>query len=232
MKTIKHNINKWLGKTCLAVLGLAFAINTTHAQTQNNIWSLTPYYYDNVNGQNYGFPQGPNPSQDYAGQVATNVHNAMQDADGKLLFFMVDDRVYDKDGYLIDYVYSNIVAIKGTAEIAFVPDPVNCQKYFIIAAGRQNYSVGFSNKIPYIATLDLSQPNNYYPSRFGVLEYSNSGTATSIAAITPGFVVENSKQGGVFIAASKLRNDNSLSFWPGRMRLLSFYHSQMCYVAL
>ncbi|MCO5268750.1 MAG: T9SS type A sorting domain-containing protein [Brumimicrobium sp.] len=203
MKTIKYNINKWLSKSCLAIFGLVATIGNTNAQSQNNVWSLAPNYFKN--GQPFSFPNG----FDYSGQPASNVHNAMQDANGNLLFFMVDDQVFDKDGYLIDYVYSNSVAVKGTAEIAFVPDPVNCQKYYIIAAGRQNYSVGFSNKIPYIATLDLAQPNNYYPSRFGVLEYTNSGTAMDIAAITPGFVVEGTKQGGVFIAASKIRNDNS-----------------------
>jgi len=156
MKTIKHKTNKWLGKTFLAITA---TVNTVQAQTQNNIWSLSPNYYDNDNGQPFSLPQGPNAGFDYSGLPATNVHNAMQDANGNLLFFMVDDQVFDKDGYLIDYVYSNNVAVKGTAEIVFVPDPVNCQKYYIVATGRSTYSVGFSNKIPYLATLDLSQTN-------------------------------------------------------------------------
>ncbi len=37
--------------------------------------------------------------------------------------------------------YNSGVQVKGTAEIAFVPDPANCQRYYIIAAGRQNYAV-------------------------------------------------------------------------------------------
>jgi len=209
MKT-KNNINKWLGKSCLAVVGFSVVISTTQAQSQNNVWSLAPNYYNNVTIPS--LPNGPNPGLDYSGQAASNVHNAMQDANGNLLFFMVDDQIFDKDGYLIDYVYSNSIAVKGTAEIAFVPDPVNCQKYYIIAAGRQNYAVGQSDKLPYLATLDLSQPNNYYPSRLGVLEYTNSGTSSSIASITPNFTGWNQssgKQGGCFVAASKVRNDNS-----------------------
>lgn len=209
MKTIKYNINKLLGKTCLAILGLTATVNTVQAQTQNNVWSLSPNYYNNGLSTPFTLPQGLTNGFDYSGQTASNVHNAMQDANGNLLFFMVDDQVFDKDGYLIDYVYYNSVPIKGTAEIAFVPDPVNCQKYYIIAAGRSLYSEGASNKIPYVATLDLSQPNTYNPSRYGALDFTITGTASSIASITPGFVVEPDKQGGVFIAASKLRSDNS-----------------------
>lgn len=208
MKTKKYNMNKLLGRICLAILGFTATINTV--QAQNNVWSLAPNYY--TTGTPIGLPQGLNPGFDYSGQNASNVHNAMQDANGNLLFFMVDDQIFDKDGYLIDYVYSNNVAVKGTAEIAFVPDPANCQKYYIIAAGRVNYAVGVSDKLPYLAILDLSQPNTYYPTRFGALEYTSTGTASSIASITPNFTGWNqsdAKQGGCFVAASKVRSDNS-----------------------
>jgi hypothetical protein len=212
-KTKRFYLKSLLAKTTLATLGLIVGSQTNlNAQSQNNVMSIAPSYYNNVTV--LGLPNGPNSGFDYSGQAASNVHNAMQDANGNLLFFMVDNYVYDKDGYLIDEVadYSSGVQVKGTAEIAFVPDPENCQKYYIIAAGRQNYAVGFSDKLPYLATLDLSQPNIYYPSRFGILEYTNSGTASSIAAITPNFTGWNQsfgKQGGCFVAASKVRNDNS-----------------------
>jgi hypothetical protein len=207
MKKLKNNLTKWFCKTCLTIIGFTTIINMVQAQTQNNVLCLAPNYYKN--GQPFSLPQGPNNGLNYAGETAENCHNAMQDANGNLLFFMVDDKLYDKDGYLIDYVYSDNVQVKGTSEITFVPDPVNCQKYYIIAAGRSIYGENFTNKIPYLAILDLSVPNTYYASRFGALEITPTGTAKNLGTSTPGFIQNPVKQGYVFAAASKLRNDNS-----------------------
>ena len=73
-----------------------------HAQTQNDFWSLPPNYYVNSSGSYLSLPTGPVPGQDYQGQAAMHSHNAMQDANGNLLFFVIDGYVYDKDGYLMD----------------------------------------------------------------------------------------------------------------------------------
>ncbi len=82
-------------------------------KAQNHIWSLP--------GQSLKFPLGtgfpqlqplPIPlispwPEYYQGQQANYSHNAMQDAQGNLLFFIVDDKLYDKDGYLIDQLMLN-----------------------------------------------------------------------------------------------------------------------------
>ncbi|MCF8445079.1 MAG: T9SS type A sorting domain-containing protein [Crocinitomicaceae bacterium] len=203
MKKLKNNLTKLFSKTCLTFVGLTSVINLTLAQSQNNVLSLAPNYLKNSTP--FNLPQGPNNGLNYAGEQAESCHNAMQDANGNLLFFMVDDKLYDKDGYFIDYVAWNNIQVKGTSEIVFVPDPVNCQKYYIIAAGRAVYDASFTSKTPFIAILDLSVPNIFSPGRFGALELSSSGTAAKL----PYYNQISIKDGSVYIAASKLRNDNS-----------------------
>ncbi len=202
MKTIKKNTTKFISRFFLSIVGLS-TIFSAQGQTQNNVLSLAPNYYEN--GQIFNLPLGPNNGLNYAGEPAESCHNAMQDANGNLLFFMVDDKLYDKDGYFIDYVAWNNIQVKGTSEIVFVPDPVNCQKYYIIAAGRAIYDASFASKTPFIAILDLSLTNIYSPGRFGALELSSSGTAAKL----PYYNQISVKDGSVYIAASKLRNDNS-----------------------
>lgn len=205
MKKLKNNLTKWLNKFNIIILGFTTVLNTLQAQTQNNVWSLAPNYYNNDIGSPYNLPQGPNNGLNYAGEQAESCHNAMQDANGELLFFMVDDKLYDKDGYLIDYVAWHNIQVKGTSEIVFIPDPVNCQKYYIIAAGRAVYDPSFTNKTPFIAILDLSLTNVYSSSRFGALELFSSGTAAKL----PYYNQNENKDGFVYIASSNLRNDNS-----------------------
>ena len=83
--------------------------------TQNTIWSLPPNYIEHTQfgpvsqplpiptdafSPGSGFPNDPNDLSDgYDGQISEYSHNAMQDASGNILFFIVDDKVYNKDGY-------------------------------------------------------------------------------------------------------------------------------------
>lgn len=144
MKTKFIYFKKLLAKTTLAVVGLAAALGTTYAQTQNDFWSLPPNRFINSIGIYGPLPQGPIPGQDYKGEQAQHVHNAMQDANGNLLFFVVDGKVFDKDGYLIDEMYNNSFGyIPGGQEICLVPDPGNCQRYYIFSSSQGNYSKPF-----------------------------------------------------------------------------------------
>lgn len=96
-----------------------FTILNINAQTQNNVWSLPPNYYNNATTQS--LPIGGISSFDYQGEQALYAHNAMQDANGNLLFFVLDGKIYDKDGYFIDEMYhSSYGTILGGQEIAIV----------------------------------------------------------------------------------------------------------------
>jgi hypothetical protein len=198
MKQLKN----WLTKLFTALAILIAMSRGLYAQTQNNVWSLPPYYLNHVSGLVHALPLGPNAS-DYAGQTAQYTHNMIQTGMGTPLFFVVDNVVYDRDGYLIDYF------VGGTAEMVIVPDPFNCLRYYLIAGNR---GPGLSNKLPYYAILDLGEPSFYYPGRYGALQNTGSGTANSIAALIPfpdKFEEVANKQGGLFIAASKVRSDNT-----------------------
>lgn len=172
-----------------------------HAQTQNDFWSLPPNYYVNSSGSYLSLPTGPVPGQDYQGQAAMHSHNAMQDANGNLLFFVIDGYVYDKDGYLMDWMYNNTHGvIPGGQEICIVPDPGNCQRYYIFTAMHGNFSR------PFYAVVDLTLPNVYTSGRSGGLVYFGTGNTVSLVSMLPSESWNKRRPG---YAASQIRNDNS-----------------------
>lgn len=122
---------------------------------QNTGWILPPFYKNDMGNS---MPSSPLPTVStseigYYGDSATTVSNSMVDANGDLLFFIVDGMVYDKEGYsmrsLNDVINSNMGLI-GTAEVAIAPVPGNCSQYYILLSGRKNYS-NLSSKLPVVA---------------------------------------------------------------------------------
>lgn len=114
----------------LLIFILANLFIITSITAQNNIWSLPPNYVKWIGN----IPQPPQPLPDpasiwgggiptfgYDGSPALYSHNAMQDANGDLLFFIVDNYVYYKDGYTI----GKIESLSGGTETMIVPDPGN-----------------------------------------------------------------------------------------------------------
>jgi hypothetical protein len=192
---------------------------------QSTSWIFPPKLYD-INSKistplpipsddsGGGVNQPDNYRDGYDGQKATITSNCIMDANNELLFFIVDEFVYNKDGYSLGelrYMDTEIIYVKGTSEISIIPDPENCQKYYIISVGKANYE-GVSAKLPYLAELDFSRPNQSYSLINGELK-ETTGWVTPIASFTPGFIQSaqgsGEKQGGCTIAASKLRPDNS-----------------------
>jgi hypothetical protein len=200
------NLIKQIGKTFLLTTSCGLLSAGLYAQTGspgNNTWSFPPNYLEQ-NGQIFSLPQVSNPNigDDYNGELSQNSHNVMRDIDGNIRFFIVDERVFDSQGRFINKMYtSSVFRIKGTAETMIVPDPSNCQRYYIFAAGRDGYG-GLSDKEPFFSIVDLSAENVYDPSRQGALVYTNSGTAKSIASMTPGFF-DFPKYGNIFFAATQ-----------------------------
>lgn len=189
--------------TCL----LFFAFINMKAQTaQNSIWSLPPNYAKWIGlvlqppqplpipleGWNPGstIPNDSNNYYDgYDGQISGGCHNAMQDKDGNLLFFIVDGFVYDKLGYYIGDINLNY-QVFGRTEILIVPDPSDCDKYYLFAEGIfENKS--FTTTVHYIVldlTPDYLAPGPYFPTLLGysqplmtnVKNYYNTMAATKI----------------------------------------------------
>lgn len=92
----------------------SFMLVFANAQiVQNPIWSLPPYYYKiGFPSQLLPTPGAPGgagtPGYDYDGRAAISTHNAMVDANGDLAFFIVDNVIFDKDGYYIDEFFFNL----------------------------------------------------------------------------------------------------------------------------
>lgn len=206
---------KNIGKIALSLSCFGFLSTSAVAQTGspgNNIWSFPPNYVKQ-NGQILDLPEGQNasPFDDYNGVASNNSHNVMRDIDGNIRFFVVDERVFDSQGRLIDNMHRDDNKVKGAAETLILPDPSNCQRYYIFATGRESYlSTTLKSKEPFYSIVDLSAENIYDNTRDGALVPTNSGTVTSIADMTPGFYgneigndPSSNKFGNVFFAATE-----------------------------
>jgi hypothetical protein len=192
----KKYFHLWLLKTNSLLLAFSL-ITILKINAQNNIWSLPSSYFNNVSVQ--GLPIGGVLGLDYQGEQAQNVHNTMQDANGNLLFFVIDGKVFDKDGYFIDEMYhSSYGTIQGGQEIAIVPDPGNCQRYYLFSSTQGNFPR------PFYSILDLNLPNQWTNGRNGALENFSSGNAQVLSLPSNDWF-----RGRIGFAASKLRSDNS-----------------------
>jgi len=208
-------------KKLLVSFTIIIIIALTGLHAQNNIWSLPPNYYDNNGGQVNSLlaPGGTSPAPfsypNYDISFLSNTsHNTMQDAQGNLLFSVVDGVIYDKEGFVIDNLPG-----QGNSETVIIPVPGNCNQYFIVI----NQFFYFSSNpnlfscYPFFVTLDLSvpAPNNFITLRKGSLIDISTGIASPgdngidlSLNVNPSWphspYIKN-----VFMGATKLRVDNT-----------------------
>ncbi|HEU0226758.1 MAG TPA: hypothetical protein VFQ86_03410, partial [Arachidicoccus soli] len=194
----------------LAVLFIISGISKGIAQ--NPAWILPHYDY----GINQIPPLQPLPSPglpNYDGHAAACASNMQLDASGNILFFVVDDKVYDGEGYAIgdlsDAYNQSLLSyhIKGTAEISIVPVHGNCAQYYIFLAGSDNY--GTSPFHAFVAKIDMSLPTNivYNPNRFGKVEFCKD--LQDYVPISYPSISYDVKSSAIFFACSKLRADKT-----------------------
>jgi hypothetical protein len=177
---------------------LMFAFSTISfvAQVNQNTWSLPPNRLATNMGAQIPLPDPPGPGSSYVlGTAATANHNAMRDAQGNLLFFIVDQVIYDSEGYYMS-------AIDGPGqEICIVPDPGNCQRYYIFYARQHLFTYPYYS----ILDFDLTNTSNYRPGDLVMIGGVNRFPLYSMLPVghrnfdkrRPGF------------AASTLRPDNT-----------------------
>lgn len=187
---------------------------------QNATWSLPPNYAKFTPGGTQTLPlphpafqpDGVTPNDSttmtdgYDGQVSEYAHNAMQDVNGNLLFFIVDGFVFDKLGQYIGKICS-LYSVFGTTEIMIVPDPNDCDKYYLFADGifdTHSYTTSM-----WYSVLDLTpdnlNPGPYYP------------TISSTMALTT-----NVKNYYNNIAATKINNGSRFVFLDNSGRLYRY----------
>lgn len=120
---------------------------------------IPSFDYGNTTMPNFG-----NQNMGYQGQLATNASNMITDASGGILFFIVDHHIYNKQGYCLGILSSTsdpystnaAAAVRGASEIVIVPNPSNCQQYYIIST---RVNVNSYEKVPFVFLLDMSLPN-------------------------------------------------------------------------
>lgn len=192
---------------------------------QNPSWILAPKFFNGfgviplpIPTTYFGDPTNPisnNPYNGYAGQSATNTSNMITKPDGSILFFIVDQFIYDGKGYIIDRLdYQDAgggseTAIKGAAELMIVPNPGNCQQYYIFTT-----RIAMTNKTPYVFLLDMSIQNTInttsYPTLGALVSIGSGVKGKKIAEIEPNYQSSTgpsgtSKLSNAYFAASQFR---------------------------
>lgn len=157
----------------LTLLCLWLPVNAQHPcqdeVTQNSLWSLPNIFMQIPEGnppQINNLPSHISPPVAfsdfyYTGESATNAHNAIHDQNGNLKFFIVDQFLYNGNGHTIGRLSSNVgddpstSNIKGNSEICIVPDPADCERYYIFTS-----TLGSDGgKTGYFTHLDISMYN-------------------------------------------------------------------------
>ena len=144
---------------------LAIGLIPIFGIAQNTVWVTPPYYMNFQSGApvvaNLPIPPGVPNNLRYNGQGAEFAANGMHDAEGNLLFFVVDDKVYNGQGHLIGNLFSGYggIPITGKTEIAVVPVPGNCCKFYIVSFG---YNDNLDDVV-YYQTVDVCADNINFP---------------------------------------------------------------------
>lgn len=211
-------MNKFILSTLLLFL---FTISLL-AQTQNRTWSLPPNYVDYTPGgptsqslpTQTGFDQLVIFENYKSTRLSSRSHNAMHDANGNLLFFIVDDLVYDADGFVMAPLPG-----RGNSEIVIIPVPGSCSRYYIVT--NMAVSIGTSSNVAYYpvyVTLDLSvlAVDNYLTGRPGALIDISTGAIDPFHPgeglsqnLTPVWPPGQNNIANVFMGATKLRGNNT-----------------------
>ncbi|GAB4257651.1 MAG: hypothetical protein Kow0079_14850 [Vicingaceae bacterium] len=182
--------------TLLTIVLIAHCSLLIAQTTQNAIWSLPPNY---VKQTIFGtFVQNlPTTSGYYGGVSAHYSHNAIGDKNGNILFFVVDGKIYDNSGTLVDYVSVSQASVNYTGidnlgygdACTIVPNPYNCQEYYIFGVDYSNLQSLASDMYPVFLKYDVSIPtssiNNIPKYKFSNLFPSlttNKGARISFAA--------------------------------------------------
>lgn len=194
---------------------------------QNPAWTIPDNYLNLISGNSFSVPglpspatfcdNGQNPNQNnyvydgYDGQLPDYSSNMMLNAQGEVEFFIVDGVIYDGEGHFINTLGAGQLS-KGASETVIVPDPANCDRYYIIAARVVNYE-----KLANVYLLDMSLPNEMTCTgcdHYGALVLQSCPGSQSqnyelpVSCVESSIVPDDPSEGKVsncFIAASDLQ---------------------------
>lgn len=125
MKTTTNHNSKRSKIVCLVTFFFLFNIYG-FSQSQNRTWV--------VPDKLLSFNPAPTISTLINQSLATTSYNAMQDANGNLLFYVIDGYILDAQGNEIDFISNPNLpgyTVKGHPEVCIVPVPGSCTKYLL-----------------------------------------------------------------------------------------------------
>ncbi|MCD6067837.1 MAG: hypothetical protein K0S33_2663 [Bacteroidetes bacterium] len=193
-------------------------------------------------------PTTPTPTNGYAGGLSDGPHNMYAGADGNPLFFVAGDNsafvpasgfystgIYNKHGYRIANLVQNSSGdpIISQSEIAIVPDPGDCSRYYIFGSA-EDYSLGGGKYYPFYTYIDMDEqtPSSAPVNEKGKLIQPANPSGGNIknmydADLTPnsGYITQQRPYlTGLSIAVTKPRSGD------GNSRLVYIYNGYYFYV--
>lgn len=149
--------------------------SSTLLTAQSKIWLHGNKIIDLSDSYNIGISNLPTPSGTaglvYNGAIPQLSEHIEYDSNGNILFFMVDGKIYNKDGYLMvqnssisNGIYADYPEKMITYSIVKVPN--QCDKFYVIS-NYCNYTTNIDIvQTPhfFISLLDLSLTNVFYPN--------------------------------------------------------------------
>lgn len=195
-----------LKKMFFVMLILGYITNPLSAQTQLQLWTAPPKKIDFGNITQAGPAKSNLPIKDYTGVAANYSHNVWYDKQGQLLFFIVDGIIYDKDGYKIENI--NYSSNDINREVAIIPIPGSCRKFYIISGG-VTYNSNSTKLFMRFDSLDLDEPNYYYNTRWGAVNSVNVGSTSNYKPLNNIYYDVFFQCRTVQFAVTPLRSDNT-----------------------
>lgn len=116
---------------------------------------------------------------EYMGAPSVGLHNSYPDQDGNILFFVVDDGVYDNQARSIGYLKSgNNQPKRGFNQMLVLPMGNSCSKYAILYPGSADYQGDWERyttdgRMRLYLTIYDTEAENYYGEGTGSLLWEN-----------------------------------------------------------
>ena len=112
-------------------------------EAQNPNWTMPPDKFAPAPSLYTPLPSGTIPGIEYDGAPATNLHAGFSDNNGNLLFFTVDDKVYNAQGDLAGWITDDMLRKKrGYNERLILPMGKSCTRFAILTSGGHDYVLG------------------------------------------------------------------------------------------
>jgi hypothetical protein len=173
-------------KGYLFILLLFFVFNVSPLIAQNKMWIQGNKLINLSNSFAVTSSNLPTPAGTaglvYNGSIPTRNSHVEYDANYNVLFFIIDGRIYNRDGYLLvkretsGHVYEDYPDHSITINVVRVPN--QCDKFYILGNYDDITAPAVEVRHFFLALLDLSIENAYYPNdptkQGGLIDWDNA----------------------------------------------------------